>query len=619
MSRRIVAPVLALVLLPLASCTSGPKPDRAARAFLAAWARGDDAAAGQATDAPATATAALVRTRKALGLTAGQLRLGRVGAKKDAATAAYSASWKLRALGDWAYDGTLVLRKLSGKWQVHWTPAALHPRLAAGQTLGRTRVLPPRADILDGTGKPLTSPTEVITVSILPSALTDRARTVALLGRVLGVDPRKLTAALAKAKPNELLPVIPLRRRDYDKVSARIHNVAGLRFPSTTRSLPPTPTFARAVLGRVGPATAEGLKAAGPAFQAGDDVGLGGIQAAFQQRLAGTPGGSVVIRDVTGAVASTLASFPAQPGSPVRTTLDRALQSAAEATLAPLTKPAAMVAVRPSDGAILAAANVPADSAFDRALAGHYAPGSTFKIVTTAALLGRGLRLDDAVRCPPSVSVEGKSFRNFEGEAAGALPFRRDFAISCNTAFVGLSSRLPGASLPDAARSLGVGAEWTLPLPSYAGSVPTPASAVERAADAIGQGKVTVSPLSMALVGAAVANGSLRPPVLVSDPKPSAPVSAPVAVPAAPQLRELMRLVVTSGTAAPAFRGYPGPPVSGKTGTAEFGTVNPPATHAWFVGFPGGRNLAFAVVVEGGGVGGAVAAPLAARFLQRLG
>ena len=85
-------------------------------------------------------------------------------------------------------------------------------------------------------------------------------------------------------------------------------------------------------------------------------------------------------------------------------------------------------------------------------------------------------------------------------------------------------------------------------------------------------------------------------------------------MPGAPTLRELMRLVVTSGTGTAA--NVAGAPVFGKTGTAEFGTRQPPQTHAWFVGFR--SDLAFAVLVEGGGFGGEVAAPLAARFLQSL-
>ncbi|MDQ1397421.1 MAG: hypothetical protein QOG64_2680, partial [Acidimicrobiaceae bacterium] len=78
-------------------------------------------------------------------------------------------------------------------------------------------------------------------------------------------------------------------------------------------------------------------------------------------------------------------------------------------------------------------------------------------------------------------------------------------------------------------------------------------------------------------------------------------------------LRGLMTEVVRSGTGTAAAVPGAGPPVSGKTGTAEFGSANPPTTHAWFIGFRG--SLAFAILVEGGGVGGQVAAPLAAKFL----
>lgn len=608
--------IAAGALMPLTGCSSGPKPDPAARAFLTAWGKGDDAAAGRASDAPPTAAAAIAATRRALASRSATFTLGAVHTHNGEATATYSARMTLRALGEWAYQGTLALRKANGRWVVHWAPADLHPQLGAGQALGRTRTLPLRAAILDGTGKPLTRPTEVVTVSILPAALTDRPGTVALLGRTLGVDVARLNAALATAEPTQTVPVIALRQADYVKVRARLHDVPGLRFPMTVQQLAPTPTFARAILGRTGPATAEALAATGSAYQASDEVGLSGLQAAYQSRLAGTAAGSVVIRDSSGVVVTTLHTFPGTAGQPVRTTLNNRLQGAAEAVLAAAGKPAALVAVRPSTGAVLAAANTPAQSSYNRAFVGRYPPGSTFKVVTTAALLGGGLRPGDPAPCPPTRTVEGKVFRNFEGEAVGSVPFSRDFAISCNTAFVGLSARLPAGALPTAGRSLGVGAPWTLPLSAYTGSVPTPASAVDRAAEAIGQGRVTVSPLSMALVAAAVSDGTWRPPVLVAG-QPAG--IAPVPLASAPQLRQLMRGVVISGTATSAFRSYTGPPVAGKTGTAEFGTGSSPATHAWFIGFQSGRDLAVAVLVEGGGVGGAVAAPLAARFLQQVG
>jgi cell division protein FtsI/penicillin-binding protein 2 len=124
----------------------------------------------------------------------------------------------------------------------------------------------------------------------------------------------------------------------------------------------------------------------------------------------------------------------------------------------------------------------------------------------------------------------------------------------------------------------------------------------------IGQDRIVASPLAMAGVAAAVADGRWRAPRLLhGDPAATGP--------ALPQselttLRTLMRSVVTSGTGT-ALASVPGE-VAGKTGTAEFGSGNPPATHAWFIAYRG--DLALAVLVDKGASGGAVAAPFAARF-----
>src|SRR5207302_8554960 len=124
-----------------------------------------------------------------------------------------------------------------------------------------------------------------------------------------------------------------------------------------------------------------------------------------------------------------------------------------------------------------------------------------------------------------------------------------------------------------------------------------------------------VSPLTMALVAGAVADGRPHTPQLVTDPvQPTVASGAQLDPSRLTALRAMMRRVVTAGTAATAHL-----PAGtyGKTGTAEFGTANPPKTHAWFVGYRG--HIAFAVLVEGGGVGGEVAAPIAASFLRLLG
>ncbi|HET9186920.1 MAG TPA: penicillin-binding transpeptidase domain-containing protein, partial [Acidothermaceae bacterium] len=285
-------------------------------------------------------------------------------------------------------------------------------------------------------------------------------------------------------------------------------------------------------------------------------------------------------------------------------------------------QPSALVAVRVSTGQVVAVANGPNGGGFDTALLGQVPPGSAFKIVTTAALLQGGFDVNTPVPCKPIEIVGGKSFHNYEGEALGNPPFKTDFAQSCNTAFISLSGKVGGSTLPDTARAVGIGACWSLGTAAYRGSVPTPKSDVDLAAASFGQGTTLVSPVDLAVAAATVARGSFLPPQLVvgaNTEPPSCAGSAPPAATITPsvfdQLRTLMRLVVTSGTAT-VLAGAPGGPVMAKTGTAEFGTANPPKTHAWLIGYQG--DIAFAVYVEEGKSGGTVAAPVALKFLQNL-
>jgi cell division protein FtsI/penicillin-binding protein 2 len=271
--------------------------------------------------------------------------------------------------------------------------------------------------------------------------------------------------------------------------------------------------------------------------------------------------------------------------------------------------------MQPSTGELLAVVNTPFDG-YNRALLGRYPPGSTFKVVTAAALLAGGLRPGDPVDCPKEAKVGGRTFGNFEDEVLGRIPFSSAFANSCNTAFVQQAAkRLTGDELLAAAGRFGFGADPSPGVPAVTSRVPAPSDRADLAAEAFGQGRVTASPLQMATVAATVAEGRWRQPRLVagdagdSPREPPEPLDGGVAA----TLRTLMRQVVTEGTAAPA--GLPAK-VGGKTGTAEFGRGDPLPTHAWFIGFRG--DLAFSVVVDGGGVGGKVAAPAAARFLRGL-
>jgi cell division protein FtsI/penicillin-binding protein 2 len=620
--RRLAASVLSLVLVAglTSACSDDderPAVKAAAAAFLTAWSAGDLDKAAARTDTPAAANPLLAEVTESLAVTKIRAEAGRVPQPTDGrARVPYAVTFTLRGLGDWSYTAALPMRRVdgggAGRWVVRWSPAVVHPELTAETRFGRSRSLPPRAAILDRDGQALMTERPVVDIGIEPRRLTAPQRTYRALAD-LGVDPVKLAARVKTAKPDHFVPAITLRREQFAKDEDALRAVPGLVFRDETRTLAPTPTFGRAVLGSVRVATAETLAKAGPLAAATDYLGASGLQLAFQGELAGRPSGEVrLVNRATSDVVEVLHSFDGVEGTPVRTKLDRDLQATAERALAGATKPAALVAVRPSTGEVLAAANAPADSAFDRALVGEYPPGSTFKVVSAAALFRGGLKPNDVVACPPSVTVDGKRFENYDDLGSlGRVPFSRDFAMSCNTAFINATQRLEPDAISQMAALFGIGAQWDLGVGSFSGSVPPAESDVDKAASAIGQGKVLMSPLAMAVVAAAIQSGTPRAPSLVSTGEDSK-VLEPLPNDVAGTVRSLMQDTVNGGTAR--VLDLPGAQVGAKTGTAEYGTESPPRTHAWMLGFRG--DLAFAVLVEDGQSGSKTAGPIARKFLQ---
>jgi hypothetical protein len=367
--------------------------------------------------------------------------------------------------------------------------------------------------------------------------------------------------------------------------------------------------------GNVVAATAAQAKALGAPYQKGDLIGDGGIEQAYQSRLAGRPALIIRIEGPGTKVDATAVKFPSAAGQNVQTSIDLRYQLAAAHAIesAPTSKPVDMVVLQPSTGRILAVLERP--GGFDRALQGIFPPGSTFKIVTASALTKKGLRPSTKVHCPPTVDIGGRTFHNFDNEQLGATTLINAFAISCNTTFAMLASEhLTGSDLKSMAEEFGFNSSPDIGIPAVLGKFTTPRQPVDLAADAFGQGTDLVNPLSQAAEAAAIENGTWRPPILVLNPAPKQSAQPHKLDPALLKtLRPMMRAVVTSGTAAGV--GFQ-PGVYGKTGTAEYGSGPNPPSHAWFIGYRG--NLAFAVLVEGGGVGADASAPIANAFLRRL-
>jgi hypothetical protein len=618
-TRPVVALALAGLLFGglLGACGGSaiPRPDAAVKTFLAAWAGRDWGAMSRLVEHPpsdfATVNAAAL---SALGVRRASYLASALSENGDTATQQVTEVLELAGVGDLVVHTTVRLVQRSGRWLVVWSPAKIDPSLTAGAHFAVETTWAARAPILAADGVALTAQAPMVVVGLEGSYVKDPASLTAALVAA-GAPSQAVAAALAAAKvhPSWFEPVFTITQARYVELKPTIYPLAGTVFETTSMRSAITPGLEAHVVGSVGPVTAQELSELGPPYEASDMVGQTGLEQVYQSRLAGTPGETIKVIGADGRAEATLASFPPRPGGPVETSIDPVVQEAAEASLAGLTKKAAFVAVRASTGQVLAVVSDPGSYGFDQALDGAFPPGSTFKAVTSTALIERGLLPSSPTSCPGSITAGGEVFHNAEGDAP-VQNLAQAFTESCNTAFISLATtHLDDASLPAAAGSYDIGETPAMGLAAFGGDVPTPADQAALAATAIGQGHVLVSPLDMAMVAAAIDSGTVREPRLVfGAPDDRAGTHAlPRAVVA--DLHEMMADVVATGTAA--HTGLPAGTYA-KTGTAEYGTGDPPLTDAWLIGFKG--DIAFALLVVDGGFGGPTDGPIAARFLDAL-
>jgi cell division protein FtsI/penicillin-binding protein 2 len=537
----------------------------------------------------------------------------------------------------WTTNSTIELVPDAGTWLLRWSPSILEPSLGLGDRLLRERIAPSRAEILGRDGSVLVGQSDLVHIGIRPSRVQDLPALVAELQALLGIDPDDLTARVEAADPQDFVEVDTLPRPDYEAIREQIFPLPGTVFRESTVPEAPDPTLARALLGRSGEVTADIIERFPELFKQGDIAGLSGLQATYNPVLAGRAGIEIsVLRGVpdpssttTGTGLTTtsavrnpfdpelLVTINPDPGQPVITTIDPFMQKAAEDALEQTTLTSAMVVIEVSTGEIVALANGPRGATVNFAMTGQYPPGSIFKIVTAYGALARGLGPNDQIGCPASLTIGGRDFANAGGEAFGPIPFHFAFAHSCNTAFINaaFAANFDTGTLTETAAQFGIGTETDLGEFAFLGDVPAASDNVDLASASFGQGRVLVSPLAAAVMAATAADGIYRSPRLITSPTPGPQSTVELEPGPAAVLRDFMREVVTSGTGR-AVSGVSGGPVSGKTGTAEFGNRIPPQSHAWFVGFQG--NLAFAVFVEAGEFGGSTAAPIAAQFLNTV-
>jgi len=528
--------------------------------------------------------------------------------------------------GTWEWVTHVTLERGGGVWQVVWQPSTLHPELRAGDTFASVVEEVERSPILDRQGVALTSPGTIYEIGIEPGRLPEREEWEAVFAAILPEAIEAIDKTLAKpnVNPGWYYPVITIGQERFDLAWDTLRPVPGVIRKTAEARVGTDEGFGLHVLGRMRTIDEAEAIELGPVYAEGDEIGAYGLEAALEDELKGSPRLQLFVRQADGDLDEVLYEYQGDPSRPVATTLDVDVQESIENALRGVEGNVAIVAVDPATGGVLGAASRPLDG-YDRALEGKYPPGSTFKIVTAAAALSAGIvDPQTTVACPAETIVGGLRVRNAGGFDLGEVTFAEAFARSCNTTFAKLAEQLSDEDLERAAASFGFALEGEDPagqlaLASFTGSFPTSTDLAERAAASFGQARVEASALHLATVAAAVIDGAWRPPrLLEEDPAgTSRPLEAGVPI----VLRELMALAVSDGTGTAARA--EGLTVGGKTGSAEFGEGDPKPSHAWFVGYATGgqgaaANVAFAVLVEDGGSGSEVAAPIAGRFLAEL-
>jgi len=511
----------------------------------------------------------------------------------------------------------------------------------------------------------------------------DRDRILNTLAFLLGVQQSDIEATLDDARDRGARPfdpVIVAEGVDLRTVTLIEENKPRLSsavlVADDLKRLYPDGSLACHVLGYTGLVTQDDLTRAdsdpdGRDLTPDDRIGKSGVERVYDTLLAGEPGSEDWEVDKAGRPIRPEGSTPAVPGDTLKLTLDANLQRAAEAGLADAKNNGAVAVIDPRDGSVLALASRPTfdpnifslprsqfPAAYreladdpnhpfqNRPVSSRFPPGSTFKMVTAAAALqSHAINTDFTVDCEGGMRL-GRWFGCWQHHGPDVDLFKA-FADSCDTFFYQASLRLgnPESSGPtylaQVARQFGLGHRTGIDLTSdEAGLIPDPAWRARINANhpdlavwypgntlnmAIGQGDVLTTPLQMAMVTAAVANGGTlwTPHVMSSLIGPNGQVVKSYAAVGRSVgiddgnlalIREGMRDVVTTGTGKGCA--LPQVEIAGKTGSAE--DQNHGLPHAWWVCFaPYDKpTIAIAVLVENSGHGAENSAPIAKRILE---
>jgi penicillin-binding protein 2 len=578
----------------------------------------------------------------------------------------YTATLETNTVGTLQHDNTMLLRRENNRWGVLWNPGLIFPPLSTGGTIKFYPLAPPRADIFDRKGRPLTQPQTLIVVEVVPAEMKNENAVLSSLSKIFNQQPGVIKAMYSKY-PGDWRTAIGTLTQDQVKQNLDALNQPGIHTDKTQdlRTYPQG-TLASHTIGYVGQINADELaKMQTKGYREGDLIGKAGLELWGESYLAGQHGGKLVVLSPSGTISATLADVPSKQSQNIYTTLDVDVQTIAENALG--AHMGAVVVMDISNGNILAMAshptwdpnklsqrmttadfralmNDPGDPLVNRAVQSAFPPGSVFKIVGYSAAIEKGIFSPNSLFNDPGYwDGLGQNFRKYNwtwpitGKGLGTLSLSNALTQSDDVVFYQVGQKLDQVDknlLPNFARAFGLGSETGIELAESSGNIPDPNQGTWRPGDpinmVIGQGDVLASPLQIADMMAAIANGGTlytphvvaRVSSLADGTEKTFPVTVrgklPISAGTLASLRDALKRVTTDkdGTAFTPFKGSK-VIVAGKTGTAEVFKTGEP--HSWFAAYAPADNprIAIVVIAEHGGEGSTTAAPIVREIVDK--
>jgi penicillin-binding protein 2 len=556
---------------------------------------------------------------------------------------------------------------LAGVAADYWLVQGLHGpeyrELADNNRLRRFPIRAPRGVVYDRDGRALAENVPSYNLLLEPDASNDLQKSLAFAAAILETDPGQLHRLLvAHRRERPVEPALVAENLTLAQVAR--FELAALEHPEFEVDVQQLRLYRHReqtahVLGYLAEAGPQDL--ATGRYQRGDMIGRRGIESQFEAALRGEDGERVVVVDSRGRAVDEFPAKQPRQGSGLKLAIDLDLQQTAQRLLQD--KVGAVVALDPRNGAILAMTSSPSydPNLFarrlrpddwmrlitdpnhplqNRALQNTQPPGSTFKpLMALAGLSAHVIDTNTTFYCSGAATFYGRARRCWRRQGHGAVNLRAAIKNSCDVYFYNVGQRLGITRIARYARLLGLGQLSGIDIPGEkAGLVPDEAWSRrvrkipwypgETISVAIGQGPILTTPLQLAVMMAAIANGGqLETPHMVERIAPARTVEG--IDPAAWQVvREGLRAVVDSGTGHAAY--VPGLSIAGKTGTAQViaqhtwtraeDIAYAQRDHAWFVSFAPVENpqLVVIVFIEHGGHGSSAAAPVAKGIYEEL-